>query len=126
MLPCCQLTLFVLWFAHKDKDSFLLKLEDTENWLYEEGEDQQKQVYVDRLSSLKVDFKLYYVNCLVILASLMVVFCFDLIGFLSIPEKSNGKAVVTDYFLQYFISLDFQWVRAGVACGQSFATSGPL
>lgn len=37
----------------EDKDSFLLKLEDTENWLYEEGEDQQKQVYVDRLGSLK-------------------------------------------------------------------------
>jgi hypothetical protein len=29
-------------------------LEDTENWLYEEGEDQPKQVYVDRLQELKV------------------------------------------------------------------------
>ncbi|XP_045143330.1 heat shock 70 kDa protein 4L [Echinops telfairi] len=28
-------------------------LEDTENWLYEEGEDQSKQVYVDKLQELK-------------------------------------------------------------------------
>lgn len=31
-----------------------LKLEDTENWLYEEGEDQPKQVYIDKLTELKV------------------------------------------------------------------------
>ncbi|XP_069574178.1 heat shock 70 kDa protein 4a isoform X2 [Brachyistius frenatus] len=36
-----------------DRDSFSLKLEDTENWLYEEGEDQQKQVYIDKLAELK-------------------------------------------------------------------------
>lgn len=41
-------------FLVQDKGSFLLTLEDTENWLYEDGEDQQKQVYVDRLASLKV------------------------------------------------------------------------
>ena len=29
-------------------------LEDTENWLYEEGEDQPKQIYVDKLDALKV------------------------------------------------------------------------
>lgn len=29
-------------------------LEDTENWLYEEGEDQEKEVYQDKLSELKV------------------------------------------------------------------------
>ena len=29
-------------------------LEDTENWLYEEGEDQNKQVYIDKLAELKV------------------------------------------------------------------------
>lgn len=31
-----------------------LKLEDTENWLYEDGEDQPKQVYIDKLAELKV------------------------------------------------------------------------
>uniref|UniRef100_A0A672GDY5 Heat shock 70 kDa protein 4-like n=1 Tax=Salarias fasciatus TaxID=181472 RepID=A0A672GDY5_SALFA len=36
-----------------DRDSFSLKLEDTENWLYEDGEDQQKQVYIDKLAELK-------------------------------------------------------------------------
>lgn len=39
----------------QDRDSFSLKLEDTENWLYEEGEDQQKQVYIDKLAELKVE-----------------------------------------------------------------------
>lgn len=38
----------------QDRDSFSLKLEDTENWLYEDGEDQQKQVYIDKLAELKV------------------------------------------------------------------------
>uniref|UniRef100_A0AAY3ZVG7 Heat shock protein 4 like n=1 Tax=Denticeps clupeoides TaxID=299321 RepID=A0AAY3ZVG7_9TELE len=34
--------------------SFLTRiLEDTENWLYEEGEDQGKQVYLDKLAELK-------------------------------------------------------------------------
>lgn len=37
-------------------------LEDTENWLYEEGEDQPKQVYVDKLQELKVKFSKSCVN----------------------------------------------------------------
>lgn len=41
------------YMQEDDRNSFLLKLEDTENWLYEEGEDQSKQVYVDRLSDLR-------------------------------------------------------------------------
>ncbi|KAK9536746.1 hypothetical protein VZT92_006509 [Zoarces viviparus] len=36
-----------------DRDTFSLRLEDTENWLYEDGEDQQKQVYIDKLAELK-------------------------------------------------------------------------
>lgn len=36
------------------RDAFSLKLEDTETWLYEDGEDQQKQVYIDKLAELKV------------------------------------------------------------------------
>uniref|UniRef100_A0A4W4F9F7 Heat shock protein 4a n=1 Tax=Electrophorus electricus TaxID=8005 RepID=A0A4W4F9F7_ELEEL len=39
--------------SEEDRDAFALKLEDVENWLYEEGEDQQKQVYIDKLSELK-------------------------------------------------------------------------
>lgn len=45
--------LFLL-FNIQDRDMFSLKLEDTETWLYEEGEDQQKQVYIDKLAELKV------------------------------------------------------------------------
>ena len=29
-------------------------LEDTENWLYEDGEDQPKEVYEEKLEALKV------------------------------------------------------------------------
>lgn len=29
-------------------------LEETENWLYEDGEDQPKQVYEEKLEALKV------------------------------------------------------------------------
>ncbi|XP_062393009.1 heat shock 70 kDa protein 4-like [Sardina pilchardus] len=39
--------------TEEERDSFSLKLEDTENWLYEDGEDQQKQVYIDKLAELK-------------------------------------------------------------------------
>uniref|UniRef100_A0A8C9SCK5 Heat shock protein family A (Hsp70) member 4 n=1 Tax=Scleropages formosus TaxID=113540 RepID=A0A8C9SCK5_SCLFO len=39
--------------AEADRDTFSLKLEDTENWLYEDGEDQPKQVYIDKLAELK-------------------------------------------------------------------------
>lgn len=42
-------------FSIQDRHSFSLKLEDTENWLYEEGEDQQKQVYIDKMAELKVN-----------------------------------------------------------------------
>ncbi|XP_060935327.1 heat shock 70 kDa protein 4b [Limanda limanda] len=36
-----------------DRDALSLKLEDTETWLYEDGEDQSKQVYIDKLGELK-------------------------------------------------------------------------
>ncbi|XP_055004353.1 heat shock 70 kDa protein 4a [Boleophthalmus pectinirostris] len=41
------------YVTEADRDAFSLKLEDTENWLYEDGEDQQKQVYIDKLAELK-------------------------------------------------------------------------
>lgn len=41
------------FISESDRDAFSLKLEDTENWLYEEGEDQPKQVYIDKLADLK-------------------------------------------------------------------------
>uniref|UniRef100_A0A8C8K5L2 Heat shock protein 4a n=1 Tax=Oncorhynchus tshawytscha TaxID=74940 RepID=A0A8C8K5L2_ONCTS len=42
-----------LFVENEDRDTFSLRLEDTENWLYEDGEDQQKQVYIDKLAELK-------------------------------------------------------------------------
>uniref|UniRef100_A0A8C7DIT2 Heat shock 70 kDa protein 4-like n=1 Tax=Oncorhynchus kisutch TaxID=8019 RepID=A0A8C7DIT2_ONCKI len=40
-------------FVSEDRDILSLQLEDTENWLYEDGEDQPKQQYIDKLSVLK-------------------------------------------------------------------------
>uniref|UniRef100_A0A3B4AY19 Uncharacterized protein n=1 Tax=Periophthalmus magnuspinnatus TaxID=409849 RepID=A0A3B4AY19_9GOBI len=40
-------------FVSESVNALSLKLEDTENWLYEEGEDQPKQVYIDKLAELK-------------------------------------------------------------------------
>ncbi|XP_070818466.1 heat shock 70 kDa protein 4b [Chaetodon trifascialis] len=39
--------------SESDRDALSLKLEDTENWLYEDGEDQPKQMYIDKLAELK-------------------------------------------------------------------------
>ncbi|CAL1530890.1 unnamed protein product [Lymnaea stagnalis] len=41
------------YITDDDRSQFTVKLEDTENWLYEEGEDQNKQVYIDKLMELK-------------------------------------------------------------------------
>jgi len=38
----------------QDRESFLRQLEETENWLYEDGECEAKNVYTDRLAALKV------------------------------------------------------------------------
>lgn len=41
------------YIKEEDRSSFREQLEATENWLYEEGEDENKQVYLDRLAELK-------------------------------------------------------------------------
>lgn len=38
----------------QDLQGFSALLTETEGWLYEEGEDEAKQVYVDKLEDLKV------------------------------------------------------------------------
>uniref|UniRef100_A0A8C5FIA8 Heat shock protein 4b n=1 Tax=Gadus morhua TaxID=8049 RepID=A0A8C5FIA8_GADMO len=45
--------LFEKFVSESDRDILSIKLEDTENWLYEDGEDQPKQVYIDKLAELK-------------------------------------------------------------------------
>ncbi|XP_034037148.1 heat shock 70 kDa protein 4b isoform X2 [Thalassophryne amazonica] len=39
--------------SEPDREALSQKLDDTENWLYEDGEDQPKQVYIDKLAELK-------------------------------------------------------------------------
>ena len=37
-----------------DRDSLMSQLNDMESWLYEEGEDCNRQIYIDKLDQLKV------------------------------------------------------------------------
>ncbi|XP_013782730.1 heat shock 70 kDa protein 4-like [Limulus polyphemus] len=39
--------------SEQDKGTITSMLEDTENWLYDEGEDQPKKVYIEKLAELK-------------------------------------------------------------------------
>lgn len=48
------------FISESDKDKFVIQLEDTENWLYEEGEDCKKQIYLDKLAELKVSNLVLY------------------------------------------------------------------
>ena len=41
------------YISETDREKLSRFLEDTENWLYEDGEDCAKQIYVDKLSELK-------------------------------------------------------------------------
>ncbi|XP_070775847.1 heat shock 70 kDa protein 4L isoform X2 [Enoplosus armatus] len=41
------------YITEEDSNRLSLMLEDTENWLYEDGEDQPKQVYEEKLDGLK-------------------------------------------------------------------------
>lgn len=41
--------------AFQARRKFEQTLEETENWLYEDGEDQSKKVYQDKLDELKVN-----------------------------------------------------------------------
>ncbi|XP_022108036.1 97 kDa heat shock protein-like isoform X2 [Acanthaster planci] len=47
---CDQLECFI---SSADRDAFISLLDKTENWLYEDGEDEAKNVYVDKLAKLK-------------------------------------------------------------------------
>ncbi|XP_045248791.1 heat shock 70 kDa protein 4L isoform X3 [Macaca fascicularis] len=46
-------TVYEKFITPEDMNKLSVILEDTENWLYEDGEDQPKQVYVDKLQELK-------------------------------------------------------------------------
>lgn len=48
-----QLAHFV---CDSDRDGITSQLNDMETWLYEEGEDCNRQIYVDKLDHLKVSF----------------------------------------------------------------------
>lgn len=47
------------YISEGDREKLGRMLEDTENWLYEDGEDCKKQVYLDKLTELKVKYDLW-------------------------------------------------------------------
>uniref|UniRef100_A0A8C2K7H6 Heat shock 70 kDa protein 4L-like n=1 Tax=Cyprinus carpio TaxID=7962 RepID=A0A8C2K7H6_CYPCA len=59
------------YVTEDESNRLTIMLEDTENWLYEEGEDQEKEIYQDKLSELKVG-ALVFGSCMFIT---VVTFC---------------------------------------------------
>lgn len=55
-----RLIMYACWrYILQESNQLTIMLEDTENWLYEEGEDQEKEIYQDKLSELKVGVLLF-------------------------------------------------------------------
>lgn len=52
-----QLATFI---TEADKEALCRALDETENWLYEEGEDCRRQIYSERLTRLKVSGRCNY------------------------------------------------------------------
>lgn len=46
-------TIYEEYMKPDEREKFVSTLQQTENWLYEDGQDQPKNVYVDKLSALK-------------------------------------------------------------------------
>ncbi|XP_060789042.1 heat shock 70 kDa protein 4L isoform X1 [Neoarius graeffei] len=46
-------SIYEKYITEDDSSRLTQVLEDTENWLYEEGEDQSKEIYLDKLAELK-------------------------------------------------------------------------
>lgn len=44
------------YISESDREQYASILSKTEDWLYEEGEDETKSVYLDKLAELKVSF----------------------------------------------------------------------
>lgn len=45
---------YLVLFLWQARTTFVSELEKTEDWLYEEGDDQSKKVYQEKLDALKV------------------------------------------------------------------------
>jgi heat shock protein 110kDa len=64
------------FITETDKEQLCNTLDDTENWLYEEGEDCQRQIYSERLTRLKVyyliDHLAIYISYKFVLATIFI------------------------------------------------------
>lgn len=88
----------------QDRNSFTLKLEDTENWLYEEGEDQPKQVYIDKLVELKVSET---ENCQIF---------FSYKGFLFIEQQKERNEIKFIYIILIARSCNVSFFHENIIC----------
>ena len=48
------------FIEEKDRSSLMNLLDETENWLYDEGEDCQRNIYANKLTHLKVSTQILY------------------------------------------------------------------
>lgn len=54
MLLCSQLSdKYQEFVTEQEREGFIAKLQETEDWLYEDGEDETKGVYIAKLEELK-------------------------------------------------------------------------
>lgn len=53
-MKCTCIFRIFLFSLFQDAEKFGSLLTQTEDWLYDEGDDQLKQVYIDKLKELKV------------------------------------------------------------------------
>lgn len=66
--------------TESDREQFISKLQEVEDWLYEEGEDETKGVYIAKLEELKKVSILKFIVCPPLLVlKMMMYFNWDLI-----------------------------------------------
>jgi len=82
-----QLATFI---TEMDKETLCRTLDDTENWLYEEGEDCQRQIYSERLTRLKVINKIFVNNSTFYILQILFLFLFS-------KHISNFQSKIFEY-----------------------------
>ena len=95
-----ELEVFV---AEEERTQLSRELEETENWLYEDGEDCQKQVYVDKLDYLKVSFFIFLLFFLL----LLLLFNFELFEMRDIRSKKVSCVNFSPFSSQLAIPIMF-------------------
>lgn len=86
----CNFRIF-LFLLFQDVEKFGSLLIQTEDWLYDEGDDQLKQVYIDKLKEFKV--RIRYVLLYSVLS----------IGIQMVVVYLNGNVFVLNYYVNIYV-----------------------